>query len=115
MHFGVKAAFPGHAVKTIGETSWRSSKDGPLLTYAQERPGLLNASTAKRANLLIRRTGQPLLAGREVLNKSQVSSVSARRPGRPPQVGDLPHKNPKRPRPPPASNTPFRGLLDAAA
>ena len=33
---GVRAAFPGHAVKTVSETGWRSSKDGPLLAYAQE-------------------------------------------------------------------------------
>ena len=33
---GVKAAFPGHAVKTVSEISWRGSKDGPLLAYAQK-------------------------------------------------------------------------------
>ena len=32
---GVKAAFPGHSVKTVSEISWRSSKDGPLLAYAE--------------------------------------------------------------------------------
>ena len=32
---GVKAAFPGHSVKTVTEISWRSSKDGPLLAYAE--------------------------------------------------------------------------------
>ena len=32
---GVKAAFPGHAVKVVSETGWRSAKDGTLLGYAQ--------------------------------------------------------------------------------
>lgn len=32
---GVKAAFPGHSVKTVTEISWRSSKDGPLLAYVE--------------------------------------------------------------------------------
>ena len=36
VHVGVKAAFPGHAVKSVSETGWRSSKDGPLSAYAQE-------------------------------------------------------------------------------
>jgi hypothetical protein len=36
VHVGVKAAFPGHAVKSVSETAWRSSKDGALLAYAQE-------------------------------------------------------------------------------
>jgi predicted nuclease of predicted toxin-antitoxin system len=36
VHVGVKAAFPGHAVKTVTETAWRGSKDGSLLAYAQE-------------------------------------------------------------------------------
>ncbi len=33
---GVKAAFPGHAVKTVREMGWQGSKDGPLLAYAQD-------------------------------------------------------------------------------
>jgi hypothetical protein len=37
VHVGVKAAFSGHAVKTVSETGWRSSKDGSLLAYAQEQ------------------------------------------------------------------------------
>lgn len=32
---GVKAAFPGHLVRTVTEISWRGSKDGPLLAYAE--------------------------------------------------------------------------------
>ena len=36
VHAGVRAAFSGHAVKTVGETGWRSARDGPLLGYAQE-------------------------------------------------------------------------------
>ena len=32
----VKAAFLGHAVKTVAEIGWRGSADGPLLTHAQE-------------------------------------------------------------------------------
>lgn len=36
VHVGVKAAFTGHDVKTVTEIGWRSSKDGPLLTLAQE-------------------------------------------------------------------------------
>jgi hypothetical protein len=31
VHAGVRSAFPGHAVKTVTEAGWRSSKDGPLL------------------------------------------------------------------------------------
>lgn len=37
VHAAVRAAFHGHAVKTVAEIGWRSSKDGTLLTYAQER------------------------------------------------------------------------------
>ncbi|SPE36884.1 hypothetical protein SBA6_600015 [Candidatus Sulfopaludibacter sp. SbA6] len=33
----LKRAFPGHAVQTVTETEWRTSKDGPLLTFAQKR------------------------------------------------------------------------------
>jgi hypothetical protein len=33
----LKKAFPGHAVQTVSETGWRSSKDGPLLSFAQDR------------------------------------------------------------------------------
>ena len=33
---GVRAAFPGHSVKTVSEISWRSSKDGPLLANAEK-------------------------------------------------------------------------------
>ncbi len=36
VHIGVKAAFSGHDVKTVTEVGWRSSKDGPLLVFAQE-------------------------------------------------------------------------------
>ena len=36
VHAGVKAAFPGHAVRTVSEISWRGSEDGPLLAYAQK-------------------------------------------------------------------------------
>jgi predicted nuclease of predicted toxin-antitoxin system len=32
---GLRAAFPGHAVRTVAEIGWRGSPDGPLLTYAQ--------------------------------------------------------------------------------
>ncbi len=37
VHAAVRAAVRGHAVKTVAEIGWRSSKDGTLLTYAQER------------------------------------------------------------------------------
>ena len=37
VHRGVKAAFPGHAVKTASECGWRSSKDGPLLAFPEQR------------------------------------------------------------------------------
>ena len=33
----LKQAFPGHAVQTVTETGWRSSKDGPLLSFAEDR------------------------------------------------------------------------------
>jgi len=33
---GVKAAFPGHTVRTVSEISWRSSEDGPLLGHAEK-------------------------------------------------------------------------------
>jgi hypothetical protein len=32
---GLRAAFPGHAVKTVTEIGWSGSPDGPLLIYAQ--------------------------------------------------------------------------------
>jgi hypothetical protein len=32
---GVKAAFPGQAVKMVSETGWRSAKDEPLLAFAE--------------------------------------------------------------------------------
>ena len=32
---GVKAAFPGYAVKTVSESGWRSSKDTVLLAFAE--------------------------------------------------------------------------------
>ena len=34
---GVGKAFPDHAVRTVTQTGWRSSEDGPLLTLAQEQ------------------------------------------------------------------------------
>lgn len=37
IHAGVKAAFPGHIVKSVTEIGWRTSKDGPLLAHAQEQ------------------------------------------------------------------------------
>ena len=33
----LKKAFPGHAVKTVTEAGWRTSKDGPLLEFAEGR------------------------------------------------------------------------------
>ena len=36
VHAGVKAAFGGHAVKTVSETGWRSSTDRSLLAYAEQ-------------------------------------------------------------------------------
>jgi len=33
---GVKAAFPGHKVKTVAESGWGGSADGPLLAHAQK-------------------------------------------------------------------------------
>ena len=36
VHAGVKAAFPGHAVKTVSEMGWRSAKDHTLLALAEE-------------------------------------------------------------------------------
>jgi predicted nuclease of predicted toxin-antitoxin system len=32
----LKEAFPGHAVQSVTETEWRTSKDGPLLNLAQK-------------------------------------------------------------------------------
>ena len=37
VHVGVKDAFSGHVVKTVTQIGWRSSKDGPLLTFAQDQ------------------------------------------------------------------------------
>ena len=37
VHAGVKGAFNGHAVKTVSEMGWRSSKDAPLLMVAQDQ------------------------------------------------------------------------------
>jgi predicted nuclease of predicted toxin-antitoxin system len=33
----LKKAFPGHAVQSVTETGWRTSKDGLLLNFAQDR------------------------------------------------------------------------------
>jgi len=33
----LRRAFPGHAVQTVTQTGWRSSKDGTLLGFAQDR------------------------------------------------------------------------------
>jgi predicted nuclease of predicted toxin-antitoxin system len=33
----LKKAFPGHAVQSVTQTDWRTSKDGPLLSFAQDR------------------------------------------------------------------------------
>ena len=33
---GVKAAFPGHLVRTVSEISWRGSGDGSLLAHAEK-------------------------------------------------------------------------------
>ncbi len=33
----LKRAFPGHAVQTVTQAGWRSTKDGPLLKFAQGR------------------------------------------------------------------------------
>ena len=33
----LRDAFPGHAVRTVTQGGWRTSKDHPLLTFAQER------------------------------------------------------------------------------
>jgi predicted nuclease of predicted toxin-antitoxin system len=35
VHRGVRDAFPGHAVTVVSDTDWRSSKDGPLLAFAE--------------------------------------------------------------------------------
>jgi hypothetical protein len=37
VHVGVKGAFSGHAVKTVSEMGWRSSKDGALRMLAQDQ------------------------------------------------------------------------------
>lgn len=33
----LKKAFSGHAVQHVTQTGWRTSKDGPLLSFAQDR------------------------------------------------------------------------------
>ena len=33
----LRRAFPGHLVKSVTETGWRTSKDGPLLGFAEGR------------------------------------------------------------------------------
>jgi hypothetical protein len=35
VHAGVRAAFAGHAVKTVTEAGWRGSEDGSLLSAAE--------------------------------------------------------------------------------
>lgn len=37
VHAGVRAAFPGHLVKTVTESGWRSVQDGQLLIYAAKQ------------------------------------------------------------------------------
>jgi len=36
VHAGVRVAFAGQAVKTVTEAGWRGSKDGPLLSAAEQ-------------------------------------------------------------------------------
>ena len=33
----LKKAFPGHAVQSVTQTGWRTSTDGPLLSFAEKR------------------------------------------------------------------------------
>lgn len=33
----LRKIFPSHAVQTVTETGWRTAKDGPLLTFAEQR------------------------------------------------------------------------------
>ena len=33
----LKRAFPGHAVRSVTEAGWSAIKDGPLLSFAQDR------------------------------------------------------------------------------
>ena len=35
VHAGLKAAFPGHEVRTVTEMGWRGTKDGLLLVFAE--------------------------------------------------------------------------------
>ncbi len=51
---GVKAAFPGHAVKTVSEIGWQGSKDGPLLAYAQGSFDVFVTIDRKLGNMILR-------------------------------------------------------------
>jgi hypothetical protein len=43
VHAGVRRAFTGHEVKTVTQIGWRSSKDAPLLEFAETAFYVFNA------------------------------------------------------------------------
>jgi hypothetical protein len=60
VHVGVKSAFSGHLVKTVTEIGWRSSKDGPLLTKAQDQFDVfvtIDRNLERQRNLAKRKMG----------------------------------------------------------
>ncbi len=60
VHIGVKRAFSGHLVKTVAEIGWRSSKDGPLLTKAQDQFDVfvtIDRNLERQQNLAKRKMG----------------------------------------------------------
>ena len=90
VHVGVKAAFPGHAVKTVSEIGWHSAKDGPLLAYAQERFDVfvtIDRKLERQHNLKELKLG--FVLARVPNNKIESSAQSLRNYKGPPRMSNL--------------------------
>ena len=91
VHAGVRAAFPGHSVRTVTETGWRSSKDGPLLAFAEREFDIFvtidrklahqhNLATLKLGVVLVRVRDNTLASYQPVFSQLE-SAVEKVRPG----------------------------------
>jgi hypothetical protein len=83
--------FPGHAVKTVSEAGWRTSKDGPLLDFAQRHFDVFLTVDRKlerehdlssfRLGFVIARVRNNRLDGFEPILSGLRAAVDAARPG----------------------------------
>jgi len=87
----LKKAFPGHAVQSVTETEWRTSKDGPLLSFAQKHFDVLvtvdrklatqNDLTKFRLGFIIARVPNNRLEGFEPIFEMLNAAAGRIRPG----------------------------------